>query len=311
MKSLLNILFIFLVTQSLTAQLPDSGISLESNVLDGVYIQEHIPTKRVVSYIHLREADVMWSKRIWRVLDLKEKKNHKLYYPLEPQNDRISLFEVMRYGALDEGSITLYDLGGIELDDKFRFPVRPKNGNANDPEFKRILETMFGQETQVDSIEIVDGVEGPAIDDDGENIKITVVEEYTSRDIVRYVLKEDWFFDKQRSMLDVRIIGISPVVYSRNPETLEIDGLKNLFWLYFPECRYVFQNFFVYNPDNDAQRMSFDDLFWKRDFSSYVQKESNVFDRAVSPNWDGLDALLQSEKVRNEIFTFEHDLWHF
>jgi gliding motility associated protien GldN len=311
MKSLLNILFIFLFTQSLIAQLPGSGISLESNVLDGVYIQEHIPTKRVVSYIHLREADVMWSKRIWRVLDLKEKKNHKLYYPLDPQNDRISLFEVIKYGALDEGSITLYDLGGIELDDKFRFPVRPKNGNANDPEFKRKLETMFGQETQVDSIEIVDGVEGPAIDDDGENIKITVVEEYSSRDIVRYVLKEDWFFDKQRSMLDVRIIGISPVVYSRNPETLEIDGLKNLFWLYFPECRYVFQNFFVYNPDNDAQRMSFDDLFWKRDFSSYVQKESNVFDRAVSPNWDGLDALLQSEKVRNEIFTFEHDLWHF
>ena len=230
---------------------------------------------------------------------------------MEKQNDRISLFEVIRYGALDEGSITLYDLGGIELDDKFRFPVRPKNGNANDPEFKRILETMFGQETQVDSIEIVDGVEGPAIDDDGENIKITVVEEYTSRDIVRYVLKEDWFFDKQRSMLDVRIIGISPVVYSRNPETLEIDGLKNLFWLYFPECRYVFQNFFVYNPDNDAQRMSFDDLFWKRDFSSYVQKESNVYDRAVSPNWDGLDALLQTKKVRNEIFTFEHDLWHF
>ena len=311
MKSLLNILFIFLVTQSLTAQLPGSGISLESNVLDGVYIQEHIPTKRVVSYIHLREADVMWSKRIWRVLDLKEKKNHKLYYPLEPQNDRISLFEVMKYGALDEGSITLYDLGGIELDDKFRFPVRPKNGNANDPEFKKILETMFGQETQVDSIEIVDGVEGPAIDDEGETIKITQIDPYSSRDIVRYVLKEDWFFDKQRSMLDVRIIGISPVVYSRNPETLEIDGLKNLFWLYFPECRYVFQNFFVYNPDNDAQRMSFDDLFWKRDFSSYVQKESNVFDRAVSPNWDGLDALLQSEKVRNEIFTFEHDLWHF
>jgi hypothetical protein len=81
--------------------------------------------------------------------------------------------------------------------------------------------------------------------------------------------------------------------------------------LYFPECRYVFQNFFVYNPENDAQRMSFDDLFWKRDFSSFVQKESNVFDRKISPNWDGLDALLESERVRNEIFTFEHDLWHF
>ncbi|MFL2590158.1 MAG: gliding motility protein GldN [Parvicellaceae bacterium] len=306
MKYLLNILSIFFVSNSILAQLPGSGISLESNVLDGVYIQEHIPTKRVVSYIHLREADVMWSKRIWRVLDLKEKKNHKLYYPLEAQNDRISLFDVMRYGALDEGSITVYD-PGIDLDDKFRYPVRPANGNSNDPEFKKRLEGMFGYIETKDSVADDEVV----LDDNGDKIVVEFIEKYTSADIVRYVLKEDWFFDKQRSMLDVRIIGISPAVLAVNPETKDVVGLKQLFWLYFPECRYVFQNFFVYNPENDAQRMSFDDLFWKRDFSSFVQKESNVFDRKISPNWDGLDALLESERVRNEIFTFEHDLWHF
>ena len=306
MKYLFNILFIFLLSNSILAQLPGSGISLESNVLDGVYIQEHIPTKRVVSYIHLREADVMWSKRIWRVLDLKEKKNHKLYYPLEPQNDRISLYDVMKYGAINEGSITVYD-PGIDLDDKFRNPVRPVNGNSNDPEFKKRLEGMFGYVETKDSVADDEVV----LDDNGDKIVVEYIEKYTSADIVRYVLKEDWFFDKQRSMLDVRIIGISPVVLGINPETQEVVGLKQLFWLYFPECRYVFQNFFVYNPENDAQRMSFDDLFWKRDFSSFVQKESNVFDRKISPNWDGLDALLESERVRNEIFTFEHNLWHF
>jgi gliding motility associated protien GldN len=307
MKFLFNISFILLISNSLIAQLPGSGISLESNVLDGVYIQEHIPTKRVVSYIHLREADVMWSKRIWRVLDLKEKKNHKLYYPLEPQNDRISLFDVMKYGAMEEGSITVYD-PGTDLDDKFRYPVRPTNGNSNDPEFKKRLEKMFGYPNSRDS---VDENDEPVRDMNGDKIVVEFTSQYTSSEIVRYVLKEDWFFDKQRSMLDVRIIGISPVVLGINPETQEVVGLKQLFWLYFPECRYVFQNFFVYNPENDAQRMSFDDLFWKRDFSSFVQKESNVFDRKISPNWDGLDALLESERVRNEIFTFEHDLWHF
>ena len=307
MKFLFNISFILLISNSLIAQLPGSGISLESNVLDGVYIQEHIPTKRVVSYIHLREADVMWSKRIWRVLDLKEKKNHKLYYPLEPQNDRISLFDVMKYGAMEEGSITVYD-PGTDLDDKFRYPVRPTNGNTNSPEFKKRLEKMFGYPNSRDS---VDENDEPVRDMNGDKIVVEFTSQYTSSEIVRYVLKEDWFFDKQRSMLDVRIIGISPVVLGINPETQEVVGLKQLFWLYFPECRYVFQNFFVYNPENDAQRMSFDDLFWKRDFSSFVQKESNVFDRKISPNWDGLDALLESERVRNEIFTFEHDLWHF
>ena len=75
-------LFVFQFTlASVFSQLPGSGISLESNVLDGVYIQEHIPTKRVVSYPHLREADVMWAKRVWRTIDLKEKMNHKLYFP--------------------------------------------------------------------------------------------------------------------------------------------------------------------------------------------------------------------------------------
>ena len=212
----------------------------------------------------------------------------------------------MKYGAIDEGSITVYD-PGIDLDDKFRYPVRPTNGNSNDPEFKKRLEKMFGYVQTKDSVADDEVV----LDDNGDKIIVEFIEPYTSADIVRYVLKEDWFFDKQRSMLDVRIIGISPGVLAVNPETQEVVGLNQLFWLYFPECRYVFQNFFVYNPENDAQRMSFDDLFWKRDFSSFVQKESNVFDRKISPNWDGLDALLESERVRNEIFTFEHDLWHF
>ena len=312
MKKLIYFTVLNLVVLSTFSQLPGSGISLESNVLDGVYIQEHIPTKRVVSYPHLREADVMWAKRVWRVIDLKEKMNHKLYYPLEPQNDRISLYEVIKYGALTEGSLTVYDLYGLELDDKFRYPVKPENGNINDPDFKVKLEGMFGTETQKDSIGIDEfGEEGPVLDDAGDPIKINTIEPFTSRDIVRYELKEDWFFDKQRSVMDVRIIGISPVVTAINPETQEVVGLKNLFWLYFPECRYVFQNFFVFNGANDSQRMSFDDLFWKREFSSYIRKESNVYDRAISPNWDGLDALLESERIRNEMFTFEHDLWHF
>ena len=248
----------------------------------------------------------MWAKRIWRVIDLKEKMNHKLYYPLEPQNDRISLFDVIKYGATEEGTITLYDLGP-GLDDKFRDPVRPSNGNTNSPEFKAKLDTLFGYIDTRDSV----ANEEPVYDDNGEKIIVEFFEPYTSREIVRYILKEDWFFDKQRSMLDVRIIGIAPVVKAINPETREVVGLKKLFWLYFPECRKVFNNSFVYNPDNDAQRMSFDDLFRKREFSSFVEKESNVFDRSVSPNWTGIDALLESERIREEIFTFEHDLWHF
>ena len=308
MKNFLYILCL-LVTVSINAQLPGSGVSLQSNVLDGVYIQEHIPTKRVVQYTHLREADVMWAKRVWRVIDLTEKMNHKLYYPLVPLTDRMCLYDVIKYGALQEGAITVYK----PEDDRFTFPVKPSNGNINDPDFKYQLDKMFSKEIKIPQRDPETGEQ--MTDMDGNPLFNDTIEFYESRDIIKYEIKEDWFFDKQRSVLDVRIIGISPIVYltEENTETGldEIIGLRNLFWLYFPECRYTFQNFYVYNPSNDSQKMSFDDLFWKREFSSFIKKESNVFDRKIAPNNTGLNAILESERIKQEMFTFEHDLWHF
>ena len=124
--------------------LPGSGVTTESGVLDGVYVQEHIPTKKVIQYTHLREADVMWSKRVWRIIDLREKMNHPLFYPEEPLSDRMALWDVIKYGVLDEGSLTIYDLKGTEFDDRFRFPVLPTNGNINDPEYRKFLNSFFG-----------------------------------------------------------------------------------------------------------------------------------------------------------------------
>lgn len=289
-------------------QLPSTGVSTESGVLDGVYVQEHIPTKKVIQYTHLREADVMWAKRVWRRIDIRQKMNHPLFYPEEPISDRMSLWDVIKYGVLEEGSLTIYDLD-ISADDQFRFPVKPTNGNINDPAYRERLMSFFGSTVQIPEGYDEDGE--PLTDDEtGDPLMKDTTQEYETREIIGYEIKEDWFFDKQRSVMDVRIIGISPLIYGRNPVTDEIVGYKNLFWLYFPECRYVFQNFFVYNPQNDAMRMSFDDLFWKRQFESYIKKESNVFDRKINPTWDGIDALLESEKIKEEMFIIEHDLWH-
>lgn len=310
MRKVKNSLFLLgalCLTMSANAQLPSSGISDNSGVLDGVYVQEHIPTKRVINYTHLREADVIWAKRVWRTIDLRERQNHPLYYPLEPLSDRRALWDVIKYGIETEGSITPYDLNGLDFDDQFRYPIKPANGDMNDPAYRqRIDEMLYTVETAV------------KLDEDGEEMydemtgdPITFTEKFAieAKDIIKYEIKEDWFFDKQRSVQERRIIGIAPVIYKRD-ESGNIIGTKTLFWLYFPECRYVFQNFFVYNTQNDARRMSFDDLFWKQQYSSYIHKETNVFDRKIAPTWEGVDALLESEKIKKEIFTVEHDLWH-
>jgi gliding motility associated protien GldN len=299
MKKVILIIVTFIFIKSNYSQLP-----YQSNVNNGVYITEHIPTKRVTPYTHLREADVMWSKRVWRTIDLREKLNHPLFYPEVPISDRRALYDVIKYGVLEEGSLTIYDLGA-DFDDQFKRPVIKKTGET-DSEYRTRIEGYFGTMALVP---IFDSL-GNNLDLDGDGIED--YEEKASffdiREIIKYEIKEDWFFDKQRSVMDVRIIGICPIVY--DIQAGQILGEKPLFWLYFPECRYVFQNFNVFNPKNDAQQMSFDDVFWKRQFSSYIHKESNIFDRTISPSWVGVEALLESEKIKGEMFQLEHDLWN-
>ena len=305
-------------------------------VLDGIYVKEHIPTKKVIPYEFVREADVTWSKRVWRVIDLREKFNHPLYYPLDKvdadfgiwfkNTTRWSLWTIIRYHIMT-GDLTLYspyhpEAYYVNDGDQFKYPITSEiTGGTyyNDPLFKnRLIEYMGYLGAEDDT---------PLTDDNGDPIEITdpVTGELTykypprdtfyweSKDIIQYKLKEDWFFDKERSVLDVRIIGLAPMKYIRenNDPTGAITGTKEMFWLYFPECRYVFQNFFVQARNNDSQRMSFDDLFWKRMFQSYIEKESNIYDREIDTYKSGVSALLESEKIKEKIFIFEHDLWSF
>jgi len=221
------------------------------SVLDGAYVPEHNATRRVVPYPSLRQADVLWRKRVWEMIDVRQKINHSLYFPLEELEDRKSLFDVMRHALLEDGSVTCYSLGPTQEDDEFRYPFTTEQVDSLlNPEVVRYVEDL----------------------DTGEKIETRVKERITSEKIVAYKLKEDWIFDKQRFERYVRIIGIAPVV-ERKSESGEVIGEKELFWLYFPECRYIFANADVFNLHNDAQRMTFDDLFYKRMFHGYIVKE--------------------------------------
>ena len=257
-------------------------------VLDGAYVKEHNPTRQVVPYPHLRQADVMWSKRIWEYIDLKQKINYPLYFPLDKKIDRYSLWDVIYKALVEDGSLTAYELGAT-FDDEFTTAMSPGAVDS-------VLNTV--------EIKFVPNI------DTGEMDTVSLPMQVQSNEIVGYKLKEDWIFDKQRSERYVRIIGLAPMKL-RKSDSGEIVGTKELFWLYFPECRYVFANYDVFNMHNDAQRISFDDLFQKRMFSAYVIKEENVYNRSIEDYAKGLDALLESERIKNDLFVLEHDLWHY
>lgn len=263
--------------------------AMAQTVLDGAFIKEHTKTKRVVPYTHIREADVMWARRVWRTIDLREKLNHPLYYPTEAINDRKSLFDVIRQGLMVDGSITAYDPGPLLTDDEFKKPL-----------LRTQLEDMFSRMDTQYTEDL----------STGDMVMVVQKIELESRDVKMYKLKEDWIFDKQRSTLDIRIIGIAPMREVRG-EDGEVRGYAPMFWLYYPECRYVFANWDAFNRENDAERRSYEDIFWKRQFSSYITKWSNVYDRDIPAYKTGLDALLEGEEIKQSLFEFEHDLWNF
>jgi gliding motility associated protien GldN len=264
--------------------------AMAQTVLDGIYEKENVQTRRMIPYTYLREADVMWSNRIWRVLDLNEKMNLALRYPLsETTSDRKNLIDLLMH-SVNEGSLTAYST----LDDEFTLPMTSeeieKIGNSG-------TDTTWVTEP-----------------DPPYETKMVVVEREFSYDkIIAFRIKEEWFFDKQRSVMDVRVIGIAPMMYSEDEFGNVREGAIKvpIFWIYYPEARKILANNEVFNRHNDAERLSFDDVFQKRLFASYIFKESNVFDRRIESYKQGINALLEAERIKNEIFEMEHDLWEY
>jgi gliding motility associated protien GldN len=260
---------------------------LRAQIPSTFYVKENTRNRKPVNYVNERETDIMWSKRVWRTLDLREKFNHPLYYPENPINDRKSLFDVIKAGMLT-GEIWAYD--NPVFDDEFKVKLS-----------KNQIDSMVAW---VDSQEVEDPF------NPGTYIMVAVPGSLESRSVKQYWVKEDWYFDRQRSVMDVRILGLCPL-QEKTDANGEIIGYKPLFWVYFPQCREVFARNEVFNTHNDAQRLSVDDVFFKRMFSSYVHKESNVYDRTINSYASGLDALLEADRVKDDIAKTEHDVWHF
>jgi gliding motility associated protien GldN len=336
MKRLIILSSLLLSALSMNAQEINGGpVNVPADgIVDGVYITEHVPTKRMIPYEFVREADVTWSKRVWRTIDMREKINHPIYLPFDyhtpsgqyvRNSSRWSLWTILRHHIINGDLKVFSPYNPYQEDmkdgDQFKYMIAPEPGKNyyTDSIFRDKVFYYIGKIGKQSDIPLSNmfGEDSIKVNPDGSQEFVYPAPDtlwIDSKDVVQYRLKEDWFFDKERSVLDVRILGIAPVVYKveETPSGQKtIVGLEEKYWLYFPHCRYILNNYFVYNEQNDAQWMSFDDLFWKRQFNSTIYKESNVFDRTVDSYRTGVDALMESEKITEEIRLFEHDVWHF
>lgn len=270
--------------------LGETSIETKAQIIDGAYKRNDIYKRKPTPLPHVREADVMWSKMVWRIIDLREKMNQTLYFPTKETQGRRNLVNLFVEGIKD-GKLTAYD---AKEDDEFKVPMT----------FDQVKEA-FGATTRTMKVRDIDT---------GEMVDKPVTGEVRSEEVKQFMIKEEWYFDKQTSTLNVRVIGICPIKEFFRDEDVNQETVvrRQLFWIYYPEARELMAANEVFNPLNTARNSSYDDIFLKRRFNSYIVKESNIYDnRSISQYLIGKDAMIESKRIENEIFDYEQNLWEY
>ncbi len=282
-------LILCLVT-TLNAQQPDNFVTesgeileVEENsqnevaVLDDIVETTITYQRQQLKYDHIREADIFYKKRVWRIIDVREKMNLPFAYPNRP------LVKIL-LESVRSGEIVGYS------DEKFDNPIDTSVVKDIGAEVDSI--ETFNPQTYEPEIKVIRN-------------------ELDLNSVKRFRVKEDWFFDKESSTLQVRILGIAPVLPIR-ADGGDVIGESPMFWVYYPEARKALAKERYYNPYNDASTMSWEDLFEMRFFSSYIYKMSNVQDLRIEDYIDDpIDQLIEAENLERQIFNFEHDLWSY
>ena len=268
-----------LPTAAATASVVDTS-NLRTEVQKLPWMQEITGKRVAMSYEPIREADVFWWKNVWRVIDLREKINLHFKWPKAP-------FIQVLLDAVQSGKCQVYS----GMDDDFTAPIDPKEA----------LNVAGG------------GVDSIYVTDPGTGIQTlqVVTKEVNWNNVNKLRLKEVWFFNKQTSTMEVRIMGVCPLYDNYDPTTGDFRGEVPVFWVYFPSLRQTLVNSEAFNPFPNGVRLNWDQVYAIRLFGSYIYKVDNVQDFRIKDYKSGIDILYESEAKKQELFNFEHDLWEY
>ncbi|MCZ8168682.1 MAG: gliding motility protein GldN [Flavobacterium sp.] len=288
-----------------------TSVSAQSNLLNAktpdeigkkTAAQLESDNDKPLPYGYVHDRDVLMGKMIWENVDLDERVNFPLYYPVDTAfvgKERRSLFAVLLKGIKD-GKIT-----EVYGDDYFNIK---KSVKEIESVFKYIDTTGAGKDEINNFYD--DYMSGKKVLDK-QYINVT---ELDASDITGYKVKGFWYFDKRQSELKYRLMAICPIALEAREKAKGGTDTIELFWVYFPAVRNILHEAKAFNDRNSAMPITFDQLLNSRRFNGVIYKEENVYgDRTIQDYMkdNAQSQLLESERVKEKIRNFEQDMWNY
>ncbi len=225
----------------------------------------------------IKDEDVIFTKRVWRDIDLRDTINGVLDFPksrlIEVLLNHVKLGELTAYRAVDSLLVE---------DDAFNFP----------------LDTTSALQAAYGTVNIENRKEG--------TVK-SVRGEFNPALFLKFRIKEDWVFDGKRGVFEPRIIGLAPLKFNEKSKEWQ-----PIFWIYYDDARDILATKRLFNSLNDSSPLSMDDFFVHRLFSSHIVKETNAGNYKVRDLiTDPRQRLLESERIKRKMADFEQGLWEY
>lgn len=274
------------------------GGGLDTNIRkglrpDGAFEQrsEAMNQRTPLAYEHLRWDDALYAEKVWRELDLREKLNQTFRYSNKEDNGDQTFINILML-AVKKGEVLAFK------DDRFTQPMTWADIQAN-----------MGAAT-------ADTTDVPDLNDPTKIVeRVVTPKSFDTKSVMKLRIKEEWVFDREASRLFCRIVGICPLKTEYIENTKRERGQSALFWIYYPDLRPTLARYDVYNSKNmGASRMTWEELFESRMFSSYIVKSTldNPSMKNISAMLkDPILRLLEGDNIKDRIFNFEQDLWSY
>ena len=239
---------------------------------------------------YVRESDVYWGRMLWRIIDVREKENQYFYFPENPEGvrGRKNLAYVL-WDAINAGELELFE------DDEMKIPL----------DCLRVIERA----TRSDTIQIYDDY------GEADYTTVFVPHEFKSNDIYQYAVKEAVYLDRARSGMQVRKIGLAPMEdrYKVIDGETEYMGTVTLFWvpMLSMEVRELFARKEAYCRENLVHLPTWEYAFNSFMYSSFITRIDNVHNRAIHDYLTGEDAIMESQRIEEEIMNICSDMWEY